>query len=152
MFLRMECADTVMISVKNGVVSPSILLPNLPRNTEEIWRGHKEYGLAKFTSYTTDFARMHLKDTSYRVLPYPQHEVGPDQANGYGGPGNIPSCFLRFPFVALPGHGDSFSSTRDLSSNIRAGVFMGEYAIPSLLMTRAGPRMHNNSTSTNTVV
>ncbi|KAK7922972.1 hypothetical protein PG985_007043 [Apiospora marii] len=132
LFSRVQCTNAVRMSVNEGVVSPSILLPNLPADAEEILREHNKHVLGIFTSCATTFARMHLKDIPDRALPYTQHAVGPEQSGGHGGLDRLPPCFLRSPFAALSGHDDNFSSVQDLCSNVRSGVFMEESAIPSL--------------------
>lgn len=132
LFSRVYCTNTVIMSVKAGAVLPSVLLPNLPTEAEEISREHHKHILDIFTSYATTFARMHLKDVPDRVLPYTQHSVGPEQSGQHGSLDKLPPCFLRSPFAGLSGHDDTFSSTRDLCSNVRSGVFMEESAIPSL--------------------
>lgn len=132
LFGRRPCRQADNENIENVVKrSPSIVfLPSLPFRAAEILRAHNEDTLKVFTTYVRTFVDQHVKEDDCK-LPLTGIEAGCKYSK-VNLPGSLPPTKVRSSFVALSGHGDTFSSISDLCRTTRRGVFLEEAVIPHL--------------------
>jgi hypothetical protein len=119
--------------------SPSMVyLDPMPENAAAILRKHNKDTLHIFSNYVKTFAGQHITEQEH-TLPFTGGSIAPgakDKTNGDITNGGIlpslPSPQARSAFVALSGHGDSFTTIEDLCSSTRAGVFLESSVVPHL--------------------
>ena len=134
LFGRRPCreADQEYLEV---VVKPSssiVFLPELPQRASKILSRHNKETLETFTTYVETFVNQHITEPDTK-LPLTGLSFG-DTNSTITIPSlpTLPAPKVRSAFVALSGHGDSFSSIPDLCRTARGGVFLEEAVIPHL--------------------
>ncbi|KAG6985331.1 alpha-glucosidase [Physcia stellaris] len=134
LFGRRPCreADQEYLEV---VVKPSssiVFLPELPPRASKILSRHNKETLETFTAYVETFVNQHITEPDTK-LPLTGLSFG-DNNSTLNIPSlpTLPTPKVRSAFVALSGHGDSFSSIPDLCRTARGGVFLEEAVIPHL--------------------
>ena len=112
--------------------SSVVMLPPLPLEASKVLRRHNEEILSIYSTYVQTFAEQHCGDESSQ-LPFTGFSVGPaDRVSNFKLPTHLPQTQSRSCFVALSGHGDSFSSVTDLCNNVRSGIFLEKAVVPHL--------------------
>ncbi|KAG0641019.1 hypothetical protein HOY80DRAFT_902973 [Tuber brumale] len=100
-------------------------LPPLPAAAAELLVNQNEQTLRTYVTYVESFVKSYCKDLD-NVLPFSGLECG---SKGTTNESNVKS---RSSFVALSGHGDSFTSVDDLTSSVRRGVLIDGASVPHL--------------------
>ncbi|RDB27044.1 hypothetical protein Hypma_005062 [Hypsizygus marmoreus] len=116
-----------------------IILPPLPKAIQDIMASHDKEILDIFVGYAVSFATEHAETLgSDSSLPISHIDYSADHAT------NSTSTFrtylkdnaivttARSQFAANSGHDDEFKSARELAHTAREGLYLNEYAIPSL--------------------
>ncbi|KAM3074302.1 hypothetical protein ACMFMG_002886 [Clarireedia jacksonii] len=119
--------------------SPSnVYLDPMPENAAAILRKHNKDTLNVFSTYVKTFAAQHVTEqdhilpfTGSSIFPGVKDETDADVSNGDFLP-SLPATQARSAFVALSGHGDSFTTIEDLCSSTREGVFLESAVVPHL--------------------
>ena len=134
LFGRRPCreADQEYLEV---VVKPSssiVFLPELPPRASKILSRHNKETLETFTTYVETFVDQHITepDTKLPLTGLSFGETNPTLI--IPSLPTLPAPKVRSAFVALSGHGDTFSSIPDLCRTARGGVFLEEAVIPHL--------------------
>ncbi|PQE07733.1 DEAD DEAH box helicase protein [Rutstroemia sp. NJR-2017a BVV2] len=114
--------------------SPStVYLAPMPEDAAAILRTHNKETLNVFSTYVKTFTEKHITEQEH-TLPFTRSSISSgtkDKTNGDLLP-NLPSPQARSAFVALSGHGDSFTTIEDLCSSTRQGVFLESSVVPHL--------------------
>ncbi|PQE30888.1 DEAD DEAH box helicase protein [Rutstroemia sp. NJR-2017a WRK4] len=114
--------------------SPStVYLAPMPEDAAAILRTHNKDTLNVFSTYVKTFTEQYITDQEH-TLPFTKSSISSgvkDKTNGDLLP-NLPSPQARSAFVALSGHGDSFTTIEDLCSSTREGVFLESSVVPHL--------------------
>ena len=133
----------MLLKRKRAIKSPSeVILPDFPTEAAAIIHNHNREILKTYTAYVTTYIEQHLKDSPETSLPLTQLPVG-----GPGNPtlsqalGASTANRFRSPFVGLSGHGDDFTSIKDLCQTVRSGVFLEESVIPHMDIYQKGGSM-----------
>jgi hypothetical protein len=124
-----------------------VYLPPMPEDAAKILRTHNSTTLSIFSTYVKTFAEQHVKNDETE-LPLTKLAVGrQDQSqpeiNGLNGTANkvvppitflpsLPRPHTRSSFVALSGHGDTFTTITDLCTSSRTGIFLESAVIPHI--------------------
>ena len=112
--------------------SSVVMLPPLPAEADKVLRQHNEEILSIYLTYVQTFAKQHC-DEQNALLPFTRSRVGPiSSIPGVKLPRSLPQTQSRSCFVAVSGHGDSFTSITDLCSNVRDGIFLEKAVVPHL--------------------
>jgi ATP-dependent RNA helicase DDX60 len=106
-----------------------VFLPPLPEKAEAVLRAHNEETLAIFTNYVDSYVNQHLLGQSDNKLPLTKLTIGASETMPLPSFSNKPSA-IRSSFVALSGHGDSFSTISELCGTVRSDVFLAEAVVP----------------------
>ena len=132
LFGRRQCrqADTEYIENIVKRSSSIVFLPPLPPRAAQVLEDHNTNTLDVFTTYVRTFVDQHI-DTEDSVLPLTGTHFGSTNSS-IKLPLSQPQTTVRSAFVALSGHGDTFSSISDLCRTTRSGVFLEEAVIPHL--------------------
>ena len=134
LFGRHKCRDADAEYIERFVKrSPSIVfLPPMPEGAGKAIKKHNRETLATFRTYVETFIEQHITQPDH-TLPLTNIQVGgsdtlsPDDSTSIGA---LPPVKIRSPFVALSGHGDTFSQISDLCATVRSGVFLEKEVIP----------------------
>lgn len=130
LFNRIPCRQSDE-EYKETVVKPSssiVFLPPLPKKAAEILRSHNQQTLDVYRTYVETFVEQHVSSTDNK-LPLTGTNFGTEDGST-GDMQSLPATKARSSFVALSGHGDSFTSISDLCETTRDGVFLEEAVIP----------------------
>ena len=112
--------------------SSVVMLPSLPSEAYKVLRRHNEEILSIYTTYVQTFAEQHCEEQTSQ-LPFTRSCVGPTRCvSDFKLPGSLSRTQSRSCFVAVSGHGDSFTSVTDLCSNVRDGIFLEKAVVPHL--------------------
>lgn len=134
LFGRRPCREADQEYI-DAVVKPSssiVFLPELPSSASKILSRHNQETLEIFTTYVETFVDQHITEPDTKL---------PLTGLSFGGNNNaftdtplphLPPTKVRSAFVALSGHGDTFSDIPDLCRTARGGVFLEEAVIPHL--------------------
>lgn len=118
--------------------SPSIVfLPELPEDASRILRDHNHDTLDIFSTYVRTFAEQHMQGKTDNVLPFTGVVAGAKSSTETKIPflPVQPPTTVRSHFVALSGHGDTFTTIPSLCRTARSGVFLEEAVIPYVPVT-----------------
>lgn len=118
---------------RKTIKSPSVVrLPDMPPKALEVLRGHNRDILRTYSAYVNTFVKQDLQEPE-NELPLSGALVG-----GTGDPetsrllGALEAKRSRSAFVGLSGHGDDFTSIKDLCDTVRSGIFLEQSVIPHL--------------------
>ncbi|CDO68719.1 hypothetical protein BN946_scf184652.g46 [Trametes cinnabarina] len=119
--------------------SPSIVvLPPLPDDARKVLLEHDEHIKRVFTGYALAYIAHHAESLAHDTkLPFSEKEIC-DAEKAESSPFGEQlrraalSPIARSPFVATSGHGDSFGSVTELANTSRRGLYLNEYAIPTM--------------------
>jgi superfamily II RNA helicase len=136
LFGRRPCKEADQEYLEDVVKRSSsiVFLPRLPESASNILRRHNKETLDIFTTYVDTFVDQHIKDEDCR-LPLTELEFKGTKSSTNSAIqdlGFLPPTKVRSAFVALSGHGDTFSTISDLCHTARGGVFLEEAVIPHL--------------------
>ena len=139
LFGRLPLREATLRQHENIKRSSSIvILPEMPEDALSILKQHNGETLATYETYVRTFAEQHCKQPD-SLLPFSNTAVDAmasssaedtDATSNLLGP--LPTPTSRSPFVALSGHGDSFTSISDLCSSVRSGIFLEKAVVPQL--------------------
>lgn len=112
--------------------SSIVFLEKLPDLASDILRQHNKDTLEIFTTYVDTFVEQHITYDDCKLPLTGLEFKGGDAPVKTSDLGFLPPTKVRSAFVALSGHGDTFSTISDLCSTARGGVFLEEAVIPHL--------------------
>jgi hypothetical protein len=119
---------------KKAVISRSqsrVFLEPMPAEAAKILRDHNQQTLAIFATYAKTFAEQHVHEVETR-LPFTKMSVGAAKADDVSFLRHLAAPSVRSHFVALSGHGDDFSTVRDLCTSTRSGIFLEAAVVPNV--------------------
>jgi ATP-dependent RNA helicase DDX60 len=141
----------------NELKPHQIVLPALPADVQSVFDQHEDTVRRVYVSSVMEFVHTNLARLGTdNVLPLstlqmPEKSLGLFDAFVASCAGNSfdktkITVAARSPFVALSGWDDHFTSTTDLSSTVRAGIYLPPEAMPSLDITDlSGAKMPLNA-------
>lgn len=134
LFGRRPCREADQEYLENVVKRSSsiVFLPKMPDAASDVLRQHNKDTLEIFTTYVHTFVDQHINDDDCKLPLTGLEFKGSDAALKPSELGFLPPPKVRSAFVALSGHGDSFSTISDLCQTARGGVFLEEAVIPHL--------------------
>ncbi|GAA5927004.1 uncharacterized protein JCM15063_000429 [Sporobolomyces koalae] len=114
-----------------------IVLPPLPAEIRAALDAHHRAVLAVFSTYAKEYAEQNAEQLGEDdALPLSQRKVTPSGAADAAFASKLRQTELevesRSVFAATSGHGDNFSSIKDLARSARSGVTLQQHAIPEL--------------------
>ena len=136
LFGRHKCRDADAEYIERFVKrSPSIVfLPPMPEGASKAIKKHNRETLATFRTYVETFVEQHVNHPD-DTLPLSKLQVGGSDTLSLeesASIGALPPVKIRSPFVALSGHGDTFSQITDLCATVRSGVFLEKEVVPHI--------------------
>ncbi len=137
-------ADSKSMATKIEKSQSMVYLPPMPKGAADILLKHNAETLKIFTTYVKTFSEQY-GGREDNQLPLSHYSGGVEKTKSSANGGAkvdektdldflnpLPAPNARSAFVALSGHGDSFSTVSDLCSSSRQGVFLEEAIIPHL--------------------
>lgn len=110
-------------------------LPPMPAEAIAVLRQQNAETLSTYTTYVKTYSQEYCNEIPDNVLPLSHQACG---GSGVSKAQTNPPL-ARSSFVALSGHGDTFSSVADLTSSVRNGIFLEPASVPYLPVDQDAP-------------